>query len=51
MILLNEFLPERWQRRLAAGSSGSRPDVLRRQLAKAKTMLARVAFADERVAP
>jgi len=51
MILLNEFLPERWQRRLAAGSSGSRPDVLRRQLAKAKTMLARVTFADERVAP
>jgi hypothetical protein len=51
MILLNEFLPERWQRRLAAGSSGSRPDVLRRQLAKAKTMLARVTFADAWVAP
>jgi hypothetical protein len=51
MILLNEFLPERWQRRLAAGLSGNRPQVLRRQLAKAKTMLARVTFADAGVAP
>lgn len=50
MILLNEFVPERWQRRLAAGWSGSRADVLCRQLDKAKAMLPRAMLAGQGVA-
>lgn len=49
-ILLNEFLPERWQRRRAAGWVGERADVLRQQLDKARVMLARAMSAEERTA-
>jgi hypothetical protein len=42
LILLNEFLPERWQTRLAAGSCESWPEAKARQLAKARAMLAHV---------
>jgi hypothetical protein len=40
MILLNEYLPERWQRRVLAGYRDERATVLRRQLEKARAMLA-----------
>ena len=40
MILLNEYLPDRWQRRVLAGFRGERSLVLRRQLDKADAMLA-----------
>jgi Ser/Thr protein kinase RdoA (MazF antagonist) len=43
MIVLNEFLPERWARRLAAGEDGAGADVRSRQLAKAYGLLARAA--------
>ena len=36
MILLNEFLPERWYRRQFAGTEDSREIVIQRQLAKAR---------------
>jgi Phosphotransferase enzyme family len=49
MILLNEFLPDRWQRRVLAGTRGDRASVLRHQLKKARAMLARAAPAEERV--
>ncbi len=39
MILLNEYLPDRWQRRMLAGFRGERFVVLRRQLEKAAAML------------
>lgn len=39
MILLNEFLPERWRRRQAAGIDEDREDVQRRQLLKAERWL------------
>ena len=39
MILLNEYLPDRWQRRVLAGFRGERSVVLRRQLDKADAML------------
>ena len=39
MILLNEYLPNRWQRRVLAGFRGERSLVLRRQLDKAAAML------------
>lgn len=39
LILLNEFLPERWQRRDYAGAHQDRDDALNNQLAKAKAML------------
>jgi hypothetical protein len=35
LILLNEFIPERWQRRVLAGETGSWSDVKARQLAHA----------------
>jgi hypothetical protein len=41
MILLNEFLPERWARRVLAGSAGERSEILTLQLQKARRMLAR----------
>jgi hypothetical protein len=40
LILLNEFMPERWQRRVLAGETGSWGDVRARQLAHARAFLA-----------
>lgn len=42
MILLNEFLPERWARRVMAGARGDRSVILEAQLAKARAMVTRV---------
>jgi hypothetical protein len=42
LIVLNEFLPGIWERRVAAGQSGDRPAALERQLAKAAGLLDRV---------
>jgi hypothetical protein len=39
LILLNEFHPERWKRRLLAGARGRWVDVKRRQLSAARAML------------
>jgi hypothetical protein len=39
LILLNEFIPERWQRRVLAGETGSWSDVKARQLAHARAFL------------
>jgi hypothetical protein len=41
MILLNEFLPERWARRVLAGTQADRETILCRQLGKARAMIAR----------
>jgi hypothetical protein len=41
MILLNEFLPERWARRVLAGRRGNRSAILQTQLDKARRMLGR----------
>jgi hypothetical protein len=41
MILLNEFLPERWARRVIAGRGGERSAILQTQLGKARRMLQR----------
>ena len=43
LILLNEFIPERWQRRVLAGETGSWSDVKARQLAHAREFLAGLA--------
>jgi hypothetical protein len=43
LIVLNEFLPERWVRRQHAGTSGDWEAAKARQLAKAHAILARVA--------
>ena len=43
LILLNEFTPERWQRRVLAGETGSWSDVKARQLAHAREFLAALA--------
>jgi hypothetical protein len=40
LILLNEFVPERWQRRVLAGETGSWNEVKARQLASAREFLA-----------
>jgi Phosphotransferase enzyme family len=40
LILLNEFIPERWRRRVLAGEAGSWSDVKARQLARAQEFLA-----------
>src|SRR6202041_3384794 len=40
LILLNEFIPERWQRRVLAGETGSWSDVKVRQLSHAREFLA-----------
>lgn len=40
LILLNEFIPERWQRRVLAGNAGSWHEAKARQLASAHTFLA-----------
>jgi hypothetical protein len=42
LILLNEFLPERWRHRVEAGETRDRDGVLQAQLAKADAMLSRV---------
>lgn len=42
LIVLNEFLPEVWQRRLAAGGEADRAAALGRQLFKARALLDRV---------
>ena len=39
LILLNEFLPERWQRRVLAGDRSSWTDAKTRQLARARAFL------------
>lgn len=39
MIVLNEFLPERWEHRVRAGEAADRPAVLDRQLTKARGLL------------
>jgi len=39
LILLNEFIPERWQRRVLAGDTGSWDDAKARQLAHAREFL------------
>jgi fructosamine-3-kinase len=41
LILLNEFLPERWQRRVAAGATECWDTAKQRQLARAETWLAK----------
>jgi hypothetical protein len=43
LILLNEYIPERWQRRVLAGETGSWSDVKARQLARACEFLASLA--------
>jgi hypothetical protein len=43
LILLNEFIPERWQRRVLAGETGSWTNVKARQLAHAREFLAGLA--------
>jgi hypothetical protein len=40
LILLNEFIPKRWNRRVLAGESGSWDDARARQLARAREFLA-----------
>lgn len=40
LILLNEFIPERWQRRVLAGDTGSWSDAKIRQLSRAKEFFA-----------
>jgi len=41
MILLNEFLPERWARRIMAGAGADRDAILQAQLNKARAMIGR----------
>lgn len=43
LILLNEFIPERWQRRVLAGETGSWGEVKSRQLTQARAFLAALA--------
>jgi Phosphotransferase enzyme family len=40
LILLNEFIPERWQRRVLAGEAGSWSEAKARQLSRARQFLA-----------
>jgi hypothetical protein len=42
LILLNEFLPERWQRRVMAGATEGWAEAKARQLGKARALLARI---------
>ncbi|MBT3535502.1 MAG: phosphotransferase [Rhodospirillaceae bacterium] len=49
LIVLNEFLPERWQRRDYAGAHQDREYALSTQLAKAKAMLRQLEDANEEV--
>ena len=43
LILLNEFIPERWDRRRLAGATESWDEAKRRQLGRARDMLAGIA--------
>ncbi len=43
LILLNEFLPERWRGRVEAGETAAWPQAKARQLARAENLLARLA--------
>jgi hypothetical protein len=43
LILLNEFLPERWQRRVAAGDADAWDAAKARQLGRARELLATLA--------
>ena len=45
LILLNEFLPERWRHRVEAGVTQDHDTVLKAQRAKAEAMLSRVSQA------
>ena len=47
LITLNEFLPERWERRVAAGGITDPVAARQRQLAAARQILARVIAAEE----
>jgi hypothetical protein len=49
LIILNEFLPERWQRRDYAGAHMDRESALDAQLAKAKAMLGKLEDANTEV--
>jgi len=42
LILLNEFLPNRWRQRVAAGAGDDWADAKKRQLAKAASMLGQI---------
>jgi len=42
LILLNEFLPNRWQQRVAAGVAGDWAEAKKRQLAKAEALLGQI---------
>jgi hypothetical protein len=42
LILLNEFLPNRWRQRVAAGAAEDWAEAKRRQLAKAQDLLGRI---------
>ena len=42
LIILNEFIPERWQRRVLAGAAGSWADAKSWQLARAREFLAAI---------
>jgi hypothetical protein len=42
LILLNEFLPERWRQRVAAGETAPWTQAKARQLARARDLLARL---------
>lgn len=46
LILLNEFLPERWQQRLHAGACGSWGEAKRRQLERAGALLMHLSAAN-----
>jgi hypothetical protein len=46
MILLNEFLPDRWARRVMAGARGDHSAILKTQFDKARAMIRRVETLD-----
>jgi hypothetical protein len=47
LILLNEFLPDRWQRRVMAGAAEDWGQAKTRQLGKARALLARISASKE----
>jgi aminoglycoside phosphotransferase (APT) family kinase protein len=50
LILLNEFLPERWRQRVAAGETESWSDAKARQLSRARELFARLVPIEENAA-
>ena len=42
LIILNEFLPERWSRRVAAGNTETAAEACARQLQRARVLLQKV---------